>query len=78
MRYIFLEKSCTKCGREISARPFHKKSKLRISLDQQSKMLYSLFLLYVQVEVYQNVSKTTVLTTCFYLTLSFFKKQKEV
>ena len=35
----FLEKSCTKCGGEASPRPFYKKSKLSISLDQQSKML---------------------------------------
>ena len=36
---IFLEKSYTKFGGEASARPFCKKSKLSISLDQQSKML---------------------------------------
>ena len=29
-------KSCTKCG---GPKPFYKKSELRISLDQQSKML---------------------------------------
>ena len=57
MRNIFLEKSYTKCGGENSSRLFYKKSKLRISLDQQSEMLYRLFLLYVQVEVYQNILK---------------------
>ena len=31
MRYIFLEKSCTKCGRKTIPRPFLKKSKLSIS-----------------------------------------------
>ena len=41
--------------REISPRPFFKKSKLGISLDEQSG--YSLFLLHVQVEVYQNILK---------------------
>ena len=46
MRYIFLEKSYTKCGGESSPRPFSEKLKLSISLDQQSKVLYSLFLLY--------------------------------
>ena len=46
VRNIFLEKSCTKCSGESSRRPFSGKSKLRISLDQQSKVLYSLFLLY--------------------------------
>ena len=57
MRNIFLEKSCAKCGGEVGPRPFYKKSKLNISLDQQSEMLYSLFLLYDQVEIYQNISK---------------------
>ena len=44
MRNIFHEKSYTKCGGETSLRP--KNSKLSISLDRQSKVLYSLFLLY--------------------------------
>ena len=35
----FLEKSYTKCGGGASPRPFCKKSKLSIPLDQQSKML---------------------------------------
>ena len=39
MRNIFLEKSYTKCGGETIPRPFSKKSKLSISLDQQSKVL---------------------------------------
>ena len=34
MRNTFLEKSYTKCGRETFPRPFSKKSKLSISLDQ--------------------------------------------
>ena len=34
MRNIFLEKSCTKCGKETSPRPFSEKLKLSISLDQ--------------------------------------------
>ena len=46
VRNIFLEKSYTKCGGESSPRPFSGKSELRISLDQQPKVLYSLFLLY--------------------------------
>ena len=46
IRNIFLEKSSSKrCG-ETSPRPFSKKLKLSISLDQWSKVLYSLFLLY--------------------------------
>ena len=39
MRNIFLEKSYTKCNGEASPRLFYEKSKLSISLDQQSKML---------------------------------------
>ena len=34
MRNIFLETSYTKCGGETIPRPFSKKSKLSISLDQ--------------------------------------------
>ena len=51
MRNFFLEKS---------RRPFSKKSKLGISLDQQSEVSSSLFLLisfYVQIEDYQNIWK---------------------
>ena len=39
MSEIFLEKSCTKREGEDSPRHFHKKSKLNISLDQQSKLI---------------------------------------
>ena len=46
MRNIILEKSYTVCAGETSPRPFSKKLKLSISLDQWSKVLYSLFLLY--------------------------------
>ena len=38
MRNIFLEKSYTKSGGEASPRPFSKKLKLSISLDQWSKV----------------------------------------
>ena len=34
MRNIFLEKSCTKCGKETSPRTFSEKLKLSISLHQ--------------------------------------------
>ena len=63
IRNIFLEKSNAKCGGETSYRPFPEKSKFSISVDQQSKVLYSLhvqhvqFLLYVQVEGYRNILK---------------------
>ena len=37
MGNIFLEKSYTKCGGETSSRPFSKKMKLSIPLNQYSK-----------------------------------------
>ena len=37
-RNIFLDKSCTKCGGETSPKPFFKKSKLSVSLEQQSEV----------------------------------------
>ena len=46
MRNIFLEKSYSNCRGETSPRPFSVKLKLSISLERQSKVLYSLFLLY--------------------------------
>ena len=46
MRNIFVEKSYTKCAGETIPRPLSKISKLSISLDQQCKVLNSLFLLY--------------------------------
>ena len=48
IRNVFLEKLCTKCGGETSTRPFSEKSELSISLDQLSKILYTLFLLYAK------------------------------
>ena len=55
MRNIFLEKSYTKCGEAASPRPFYKKSKFNMYLDQQSEMVYSFVFLYVRVEVYQYI-----------------------
>ena len=57
MRNICLKKSYTKYGEETSPWPFSKKPKLSISQDQQSEILYSLFLLFVQVEDYQDILK---------------------
>ena len=57
MRNIFLEKSYTKCGEEASPRSFIGRFKLSISLDQLSKVLYSLFLLSPMlnaIEIYCN------------------------
>ena len=54
---LFLEKPCPKYGEEASPTPFSKRSKLNLSLDQQSEMLKSLLLSYLQVEVYRNILK---------------------
>ena len=43
MRNIFLKNSFTKCVEETIPKPFPKKSKLSISLDQQSIQLIQLF-----------------------------------
>ena len=51
IRNNFLEKSYTRCGGETITRPFYKKSKLKISLDQQFEVLCSLFLLYEQLTI---------------------------
>ena len=53
MRNTFLEKSYTKCGGQIIPRPFSKKSKLSISLDQNFKVLY-IFFIVCQVENYRK------------------------
>ena len=73
IKSIFLEKRYTKYGEEFRPRPFLKKSKLSISLDQQSEISYSLFLLYVQVEDYQNILKLRCqpLALTSYKTFSF-------
>ena len=47
-RKFFLEKPYTNCDGETISRPFSEKLKLSISLDQWSKVLYSLFLLYTK------------------------------
>ena len=57
MGYIFLEKLYTKCDGETSPRHFSKKLLLSISLNQQSKVVCSLFLLHVQVKGYRNMLK---------------------
>ena len=66
MRKIYLEKLYTKCGGTIS-RSFSKKSKLSIFLDQQSKVLYSLLLLFAKLRAIDMYIETKLQTTCFYL-----------
>ena len=57
MGNTFLEESCTKCGGETSPRLFSEKLKLDRTLDQYSKVLYNLLLLYVKlraIEIKRN------------------------
>ena len=54
LRNYFLEKSYKKCGGETIPRPFFKKSKLSISLDQYSKVLYILFLLFAKLRTIES------------------------
>ena len=65
MRNIFLETSHTKCSGEAITRPFPEKSKLSISSDQYSKVLYSLFLLYAKLKLSKYI-KTKLNTAGFY------------
>ena len=66
MRKNFLEKLYKKCGG-----PFYKKSKRSMFVDQHSKMLWNLSLMYVQVEVHQNIFKLR----CFSLHKAFLKNK---
>ena len=54
MRKIFHEKSYIKCDGETSHRPFSEKLKLSISLDQWSKVLYSMFLLHAKLRAIET------------------------
>ena len=71
-RNIFLEKYFTKWAEVTSPRGFTKKSKLTTSLNQRSKILYSLFLLFGQVEDYQNILKLR----CSALAVTLKKKKR--
>ena len=54
MKNIFLETWYTKCGGETVPRPFSKKLKLSISMDQYSKVIYSSLLLYVKLRAIER------------------------
>ena len=67
MRNILLEISCTECGKEISPRHFFKKSKLSISLDDQSEVSYKFVFIVCSSRGIPKYIGTKMLTTCFYL-----------
>ena len=63
MRKIFLKKPYPKCGGETSPKPFSKKSKLSISLDQKS---YSVYLYCMPSWGLSKYIETKLQTTSFY------------
>ena len=57
--------------------PFPKNSKLSISLDQQSELLYSLFLLYLLIVSYRKYLEIKVQALAFILFKAFLKNKKK-
>ena len=76
LRNIFLEKWYTKCGGKTIPAPFFKKSKLSISLDQYSKVLYILFLLFAKFEDYRNWLKLNCRPPIFTSNKAFLKNKE--
>ena len=72
---IFLEISYAKYRRETIPRPFSKKSKLSISLDQYSKVLYIWFFIVCQVEDYRKWLKLSCRSFAFALYEAFLKNK---
>ena len=75
IRNIFLENDIQSVGRNYS-RPFSKKSKLSISLNELSKVLYSLPLLYVKLRTIQNILKLSWRPLAFNSYNAFLKNKK--
>ena len=76
---IFVEKSYTKCGRETIPIPFSKISKPS-NLWINSRLSFISIICFYSMPSWglSTLFETKLLTTCFYLLLGFFKKQKEV
>ena len=75
MRNIFLQKSCIKYGGETILRPFSKKSKLSIFLEQ---VLLSLFLLYAKLRAIQRYWKLASDHLFFTTYEAFFSKKSDL
>ena len=75
IRNIFLENDIQSMVRNYS-RPFSKKSKLSISLNELSKVLYSLPLLYVKLRTIQNILKLSWRPLAFNSYNAFLKNKK--
>ena len=76
LRNYFLEKSYKKCGGETIPRPFFKKSKLSISLDQYSKVSYILCLLFANLRTIENILKLSRRPLAFTSNKAFPKNKK--
>ena len=68
-RNFILEKSYTKCGAESSPRHLSGKLTWSMSLDQWSRVSYSLFSLYPK---FRAIEKTKLQTACFHLNIKHF------
>ena len=78
MRMFFLKNHTQNVVERLVPDSFIKKSKLSISMDQQSQMLQSFFFLYVQVEVYQNILEVRYWLLTFTLYKAFLKNKKKL
>ena len=72
-----MERSFTKCGGEATRRTFSRKLKLRIFLDQLSKVLSSSFFIVRQVEVYHKISKLSCRPLACTSHKAFLKNKKK-
>ena len=72
IRNLFLEKLYRKYVEDASLRPFNNKSKLGMSLDQESEILLKFVFVVCVSQGLPTYVKTKVMTTCFYLLQSIF------
>ena len=76
MRNVLLEKSCTKWSGDTSPRLFFKKSKIEHISRSTVSSLTQFVLLYVQVEIYQNILKLRSLPLAFTSNKALLKKNR--
>ena len=77
IRNIFIRKLYAKFEDKLIPDPFLKNENWAyLSLDQQSEILYSIFLLYIQVEDYRNILKLTSWPLAFTSYQAFLKNKK--
>ena len=77
IRNIFIRKLYAKFEEKLIPDPFLKNENWAyLSLDQQSEILYNIFLLYIQVEDYRNILKLTSWPLAFTSYQAFLKNKK--